>query len=630
MIAKIPRGRKDGKSSFRDLIRYCLGLTGHSKGAVLHIGSQNLLNDTEDAYKEMEFLASLNTRCRVPAMHFILSWREMESPTFEQVDEAVGIALKELDLDNCQALWALQNDTENLHVHVVVNRISPNTLRPIRSNGGWTKKGLEKAARKIELIQGWEVEKSGRYTVDKAGNVHEKIGAESIMPEVSQTARDIEAHTGGESFERMAKREVASILESAKSWEELHVKLAAKGFEFERKGNGAVLKFADKAVKLSHVSRSSSFSKLEQRLGKYETRKNDVEISTSVKMEVKPLREKSYFEEYQTERKKYFESKISAIKKLKIRQKEEREKLHEVQKGHWQELHSESWKGKRNELNFLRSFTAYVHKKEQLNLRDEQREELQELKSHYPQRFPSYKEWLFQNRDDEYQKYRYSGEFLMLPLTLKYSVEAPKIKDLRDYEAKIGAGGSVLYCRAGTNTADFSDKGRRIILNHKNLSEESVLAALQLANEKWGATQINGSDEYKALCVSVAVKYGLKIANPDLSAEVERRRKEQREKIFSYRPVTFEEIEKLNLVENPLIYVNPRKDNQDYKGQIVHVDRERGYCVQLVGQRSLFVHRLDKFDNSPKVGETLKISYVDEHQKVKVKYTENNSRVLHL
>ncbi|MBQ8691991.1 MAG: hypothetical protein IJ520_02500 [Synergistaceae bacterium] len=383
-------------------------------------------------------------------------------------------------------------------------------------------------------------------------------------------------------------------------------------------------------MKLSHVSRNGSFSKLEQRLGKYEARKNAVEISTSVKTEVKPLREKSHFEEYQTERKKYFESKISAIKKLKICQKEEREKLHEVQKSHWQELHSESWKGRRNELNFLRSFTAYVHKKEQLELRDEQREELQELKNHYPQRFPSYKEWLFQNRDDEYQKYRYSREFLMLPLTPKYSVEAPKIKDLRDYEAKIGAGGSILYCRAGTNTADFSDKGRRIILNKKTLSEESVLAALQLANEKWGATQINGSDEYKALCVSVAVKYGLKIANPDLSAEVERRRREQREKIFSYRPVTVDEIEKLDLVENPLIYVNPRKDSQNYKGQIVHMNQERGYCVQLVGQRSLFVHRLDNFEKFPKVGDKLKIFYTDEVQKAKVQLDENDRHALRL
>ena len=260
MIAKLPKGRKDGVSSFRDLVRYCLGVTGHEQGTVLHVGSQNLLNDTEEAYKEMEDLASQNTRCKVPAMHFILSWRSEESPTNEQVDEAVGIALKELNLEDCQALWALQDDTENLHVHVVVNRISLETYRPVRSNGGWTKKALEKAARKIEIVQGWEVEESGRYAVDEMGNVSEKVCSVRVMPEVSQTARDIEAHTGCESFERVAKREIASVLESAESWEELHIKLAKKGYQIERKSKGGVLKKGGQALKLSHVSRSSLFS----------------------------------------------------------------------------------------------------------------------------------------------------------------------------------------------------------------------------------------------------------------------------------------------------------------------------------------------------------------------------------
>ena len=146
------------------------------------------------------------------------------------------------------------------------------------------------------------------------------------------------------------------------------------------------------------------------------------------------------------------------------------------------------------------------------------------------------------------------------------------------------------------------------------------MSALQLANAKWGATLITGSDEYKALCMSVAVKHGLKIANPDLAEEIER---QKQEKLFSYRQVTVEEIEKLNLVENPYIYVNPRTDNQQYEGKIIHMNQERGYCVQLVGQRSLFVHRLDKFENSPKVGEALKISYSDNVQKVKVQLVEH-------
>ena len=57
------------------------------------------------------------------------------------------------------------------------------------------------------------------------------------------------------------------------------------------------------------------------------------------------------------------------------------------------------------------------------------------------------------------------------------------------------------------------------------------------------------------------------------------------------------------------------------------MNQERGYCVQLVGQRSLFVHKLDRFENSPKVGDSLKILYGDEIQKVKVQFIGEHYRV---
>jgi hypothetical protein len=50
--------------------------------------------------------------------------------------------------------------------------------------------------------------------------------------------------------------------------------------------------------------------------------------------------------------------------------------------------------------------------------------------------------------------------------------------------------------------------------------EGSVLAALQLASQKWGAVQINGSDEYKHLCVGLVAKHGIRVANPELRAEI--------------------------------------------------------------------------------------------------------------
>ncbi|MBR2207717.1 MAG: hypothetical protein IJ859_02815, partial [Synergistaceae bacterium] len=172
-------------------------------------------------------------------------------------------------------------------------------------------------------------------------------------------------------------------------------------------------------------------------------------------------------------------------------------------------------------------------------------------------------------------------------------------------------------------TADFSDMGRRIILNKKKLTEESVAAALQLANQKWGATVITGNDEYKELCVKAAVKYGLKLANPDLAEEVEQRKHAQRQ---TQSPITVEEISRLNLVENPQIYVKPRKDNQSYTGRIVHIDESRGFCVQLSGQRSLFVHKLEKLERMPSKGEMLKISYSDENSTAKIQREEIRRR----
>ena len=625
MIAKVPPARRDRRSSFLDLTNYCRGITGHAKGSVLYVGTQ-YLDSPETAAVEMEALAIENTRCKAPAFHFILSWREMESPTTEQVDEAVKIALTELDLEECQALWTLQSDTDNLHVHVVVNRVSPETYRAIHPADGWTKKALEKAARKIEIAQGWEIEKTGRYEVDYAGNIQEK--SEQKNPEISQSARDIEAHTGRESIERMAKREAAPILRTAASWDELHRKLAEKGFALERKGNGAVLCFENTFVKLSKISRECGFSKLEARLGIFQERGEDICIEKRQNNpEPSPEAEKSLWKIYNAERTNYLETKLKAIRELHEAQKTERQDLRQRYKELRAGLFEDDWRGRGKELNAFRSLYAFSYKKAQLDLRERHDEQMAELKSRYLQRFPSYSRWV-KERDTEnlYQMYCCPCQTVLSPeQSGVIKISAQKHFDLRDYSARKGAGYSVLYCRGGGFTADFSDMGKRIVLNKKKLDESSVAAALQLANQRWGATQINGSEEYKELCVSVAVKYGLKLANPDLAAEVERRRNALRNTT-----ITQKEIEALNLVENPKIYLNPRTDKQQYRGEIVHVDMERGFCVQRVGKESLFVHRIERLETPPKICENVRIFYRNATEKAKVERQKIRQRTLSL
>ena len=57
------------------------------------------------------------------------------------------------------------------------------------------------------------------------------------------------------------------------------------------------------------------------------------------------------------------------------------------------------------------------------------------------------------------------------------------------------------------------------------------------------------------------------------------------------------------------------------------MDKEQGYCVQLSGKHSLFVHSLDKLERVPEVGENLKLSYPnDETHKATLTVQETQKR----
>jgi hypothetical protein len=166
MIGKIIDRRSDGLSSFKALINYiAFGLKGGKiVEKVQSCGVRNL-DEIEAAALHMEATAVQNSRCKYPALHFMISWREHETPTDVQIEEAVRLSLAELGLEECQAVWGLHKDTQNLHVHVAANRVHPDTYKAIDPAHGWTKNALEKACRKLELLQGWDFETSGKMAL---------------------------------------------------------------------------------------------------------------------------------------------------------------------------------------------------------------------------------------------------------------------------------------------------------------------------------------------------------------------------------------------------------------------------------------------------------------------------------
>jgi hypothetical protein len=120
--------------------------------------------------------------------------------------------------------------------------------------------------------------------------------------------------------------------------------------------------------------------------------------------------------------------------------------------------------------------------------------------------------------------YRYPGQLVLCAAEGSENFMPGEKFDLRDYSPVAERRGGVMYCKKGKNVADFIDYGKRIAISNK-FDESIILAALQLASQKWRAVQISGSKEYKRLCVQVAAKHNIQLANPELKAEVEAARK---------------------------------------------------------------------------------------------------------
>jgi hypothetical protein len=120
---------------------------------------------------EMNAVAARNTRCKDPVYHIILSWPEYEKPDQDAIFDAAEHALKSLNLDSHQYVVAIHGNTDNIHCHIAVNRIHPETFKS--RNIEWSKKSLHWAARKSEIKHNWTHD-NGIYIVQLNEN-NEKI-----------------------------------------------------------------------------------------------------------------------------------------------------------------------------------------------------------------------------------------------------------------------------------------------------------------------------------------------------------------------------------------------------------------------------------------------------------------------
>lgn len=242
------------KSSFSGLADYITNPQSKQERVGVIKATNCQSQDVQDAVTEVNITQRLNTRSESDkTYHLVISFRPGEKPSEDVLNAIEESICQSLGFGDHQRLSAVHHDTDNLHIHVAINKINPDTLTIHNPYNDY--RVLAESCAYLEKKYGLEVD--------------------NHMPTRSASenrAKDMERHSGIQSLLSWVKAECAEQLLNAHSWQELHQAMRQNGLELRQKGNGFVIAGPDGlAVKASSVDRSLSRAALEKKLGSFES-----------------------------------------------------------------------------------------------------------------------------------------------------------------------------------------------------------------------------------------------------------------------------------------------------------------------------------------------------------------------
>ena len=256
MIAVTSSGR-----SFRALSVYLArGHSGREHGRVAWTSPRNLpTDDPELAGKFMRATATQNTRVVKPVYHLAISFDRRDQVSREQMEQVVDKVLDRLGLREHQAILVAHRDREHAHVHVLVNRVHPETGRAWER---WKDRPIiEQVLREEERALGLR-QINGRLAPVPGREPPEWIAATGLL----NGERRAKLRSGTEPFIEHVRTHVPALRKST-SWSEFERALTDRGLRVERAGQGIVITDGIQYVKASRLARDFSLRNLEKRYG---------------------------------------------------------------------------------------------------------------------------------------------------------------------------------------------------------------------------------------------------------------------------------------------------------------------------------------------------------------------------
>lgn len=255
MIARRLRMRTASKSSIRRLVAYLTDSQQHNQ-RVLSVRMNNCEADSSAEWAAFEMQATQNQNTRANGdrtYHLVLSFRE--EPSARALEEIEARICDKLGYAEHQRVSVLHGDTDNLHLHLAINKIHPSKLT--LHEPYYDHKTLAKLCVTLEQQYGLMPD-----------NHIPKTQARDSSAKSMEIAGDIESLTG------WIQRECLEGLKRCATWDELHDELGRHSLEIKPRGNGFVITSGTLTVKASSVDRMLSKKRLEERLGEFAERQS--------------------------------------------------------------------------------------------------------------------------------------------------------------------------------------------------------------------------------------------------------------------------------------------------------------------------------------------------------------------
>jgi Relaxase/Mobilisation nuclease domain/Large polyvalent protein-associated domain 7 len=536
MIPKVVEREKSEVSDFSMLGRYILDAKSN-EAAVLWTRTAEYIMDTEGDGEKLAWYRITHCESDVPAMaiaeilvtqsentrtrsdktyHLVISFREGESPTREQLEDIEDTICAGLGLGEHQRISAVHQNTENLHLHIAINKIHPRNFRIIEPYYPYLK--LDRLCQELEIKHGLEQDN--------------RIG----QGQGKGKASEMEAHTGEQSLLSWIQEHLGESLkhiqETGQSWQDVHALLAEHDLVMKPRGAGLVIVTADgkQGVKASAVDRGLSFKSLTDRFGEYQPppqakMEQKGQTAQNGNLYQRGPRERhpganSLWIQYQTEKEATFRAKANALQFLKGEQQQNSQKL----KAWYREQRASV---KANPKLSLKSKRALYQDLSQAMRADfvQQKKQNAELRQGIQSQFPAlqWDQWLVQKAEQGnsqalavLRSRQQTRKRLAQALLTAENVDAAKHIILPHLKPITRKNGEVCYrLKDGGRVEDTANA-----VHVPEVTEASALLALTLASERFSgkALVVEGTTEFKVKVAEMAVVKDLNIrfADPDM------------------------------------------------------------------------------------------------------------------